>query len=144
MGANTQGSRRLLLFKDEVSGAVLPAENEMRKLPALIQLCKLENTLWSRFAVPSVWEKSKYKTEYLCASLWVFACWQDWHVWAWHSSWLVGSVFQMLLLEQPSLSCEFVSGESVLLGISHAYGFNSCPEMWNSKNCEEIMGKIVK
>lgn len=45
MGANTQGSKRLLLFKDEVSGAVLPAENGMRKLPAFIQLCKLENTL---------------------------------------------------------------------------------------------------
>lgn len=66
---HTQGRKRLLLFKDEVSGAVLPVENEMRKLPALIQPCKLENALWSRFAVPSVWEKSTHQTEYLCASL---------------------------------------------------------------------------
>lgn len=45
MGANTQGRKRLLLFKDEVSVAVPPVENEMRKLPALIQSCKLENIL---------------------------------------------------------------------------------------------------
>lgn len=69
MGANTQGRERLLLFKDEVSVAVLPVENGMRKLPALIQSCKLENTLWSRIAVPSLWEKSKYNTQYLRASL---------------------------------------------------------------------------
>lgn len=149
MGANTQGRERLLLFKDEVSVAVLPVENEMRKLPALIQSCKLENTLWSRIAVPSVWEKSKYKIQYsgsvcILAHFGFFAGWQDWHVWAWHSSWLVNSVFQMLLLEQPSLSSECVSRESVLLMISHVCGLNCCPEMWNSKNCEEIMRKIVK
>lgn len=45
MGANTQGREKLLLFKDEVSVAVLPVENEMRKLPALIHSCKRENTL---------------------------------------------------------------------------------------------------
>ena len=112
-----------------------PAENQIWKLHAFIQACKLENTLWSRIAMPSVWNKSKYIVLSICVHPCIFFPFlQDWLVWAWRRIWSASSVLQMLLLVQPSISAEYASTGSVFLAIPHAYSLNRFLGMWNSKN----------
>lgn len=55
---------------------------------------------------------------------------------------MASSVFQMLLLDQPSVSTDCLYTESVFLVISHAYGFNGFPGMRNSKNWKEFCVKL--
>lgn len=54
---------------------------------------------------------------------------------------MASSVLQMLLLEQPSVSTDCLSTESVFLVISHAYGLNCFPGMKNSEKLEGILCK---